>query len=530
MRKAKAGRIGVIGGGLGGLAAACTLAARGYQVVVLEKNEWLGGKAAVLNVDGYRFDMGPTILLMPSVLKRIFEEAGRELADELDLIPLAPQWRSFFEDGTTLDLHADREKMARELDAFTNDDASRGYGRFLDLSERLDDISHRYFFWRSVGGLGDMFDPSTAASPSTLADVLRMRPWSTVGATIRSHVSDRRVAQMLDHFTQYVGSAPDLSPAVLCGIAHMQTGEGVWYPRGGTRAVADALIRLASDLGVELLTGVDVRRIALDEEGSVSGVLTAQGHLIPTAAVVSNSDAVRTHRELLGGLPAARQFDRRRRYEPACSGVVLYLGLDRRYEHLLHHNFVFSRDPHQEFDAIYRRGEVATDPTCYVCAPAATDPAVAPAGGEALYVLVHAPYLRPGHDWDELYPRYRRTILEKLARTAGLDDLEARIVVERRLTPRDIHDRYRVLDGAIYGLASHGRLTGAFKPANRSPDVPGLYLAGGAAHPGPGMPMVLMSGWIAADTLDRDAIAEPSRDASRSTHSTEAIHAGSGDD
>jgi diapolycopene oxygenase len=501
----KTNRIGVIGGGLGGLAAACTLAARGYDVVLFEKNDWLGGKAAVLVLDGYRFDMGPTILLMPSVLKRIFAEASRDLADELDLIPLDPQWRSFFEDGSTLDLHADARRMAEMLESFApGSSAARGYERFLDLSDRLDDISDRYFFWRSVGGLKDMFDPATAVSPGTLGDVLRMRPWSTVGATIRSFVAEPRVAQMLDHFTQYVGSSPELSPAVLCGIAHMQTGEGVWYPRGGTRAVAEALIRLARDLGVELRTSQGVKSIQFDGSGGVAGVMTDEGHRVPLSAVVSNSDAVRTHRELIGDHPAARRFERRRSYEPACSGVVLYLGLDRRYEHLLHHNFVFSRDPHEEFDGIYRRGEPAPDPTCYLCAPAATEPEVAPPGGESLYVLVHTPYLRPHHDWNALFPGYRRTILDKLARTAGLDDLEGRIRVERWLTPQDIHDRYRVLDGAIYGLASHGRLTGAFKPANRSPDIPGLYLAGGAAHPGPGMPMVLMSGWIAADALDRD--------------------------
>jgi phytoene dehydrogenase-like protein len=213
-------------------------------------------------------------------------------------------------------------------------------------------------------------------------------------------------------------------------------------------------------------------------------------------------DAVRTYRDLIGGERAAR-FERRR-HEPACSGVVLYLGLSRRYDHLLHHSFVFSENPKEEFDAIYHRGEPAADPTCYVAAPSLTEPGVAPAGGEALYVLVHTPYLRPQHDWKRMLPGYRRVILDKLARTAGLADLEERIVCEAVLTPQDIHDRYRVLNGAIYGLASHGRFFGAFKPGNRRTDVRGLYLAGGAAHPGPGMPMVLMSGWIAADALDTD--------------------------
>jgi phytoene desaturase len=503
-------RVGVIGAGLGGLAAAVTLAARGHRVVLFDRNPWLGGKAAVLAERGFRFDMGPTILTLPSVLGRIFAEAGRDLWDELDLVLLDPQWRCFYDDGSTLDLLADPRQMEETLAAFApGSGAATGYRRFLDIAERLHEISERYFFWRSVGSVGDTFDAGTTFRASVLSDLLALRFGRTVTGTVRRHVGEPRVAQMLDHFTQYVGSAPDASPAVLCGIAHMQTAEGIWYPKGGTRAVPEALERLAAGLGIEVRRGTGVRRILTEEVPRrrgcrVTGVVTDQGERVPLAAVVSNADSVRTHRELLADRPAAHRFERRRSYEPACSGVVLYLGLDRRYPQLLHHNFVFSQDPEEEFDAIYRRGEPAPDPTCYVCAPAATEPAVAPAGGEALYVLVHTPYLRPHHDWRRMFPAYRRKILAKLAATAGLTDLEEHIVTEAALTPADIHSRYGVLDGAIYGLASHGRMMGAFKPGNRSPDVDGLYLAGGAAHPGPGMPMVLMSGWIAADALDRD--------------------------
>ncbi len=223
--------------------------------------------------------------------------------------------------------------------------------------------------------------------------------------------------------------------------------------------------------------------------------------------MIANSDSVRTYRELLGG-KIAKEFNARRSYEPACSGVVMYLGLNRRYEHLAHHNFVFSRDASEEFHAIYDKGDLAPDPTCYLCAPSSTEAAVAPPGKEALYILVHTPYLRPGHDWKQMYPRYRKAIFDKLKRTAGLEDLESAIQVERYLTPQDIHERYGVLNGAIYGITSHGRLQGGFKPANHDPGLRGFYLAGGAAHPGPGMPMVLMSGWIAADRLDQDGVVE----------------------
>ena len=496
--------VGIIGGGLGGLAAACTLAARGHRVTLLEKNDWLGGKAAVLEEGGYRFDMGPTILTVPRVLGRIFGEAGRRLEDELDLVRLDPQWRCFFEGGSVLDLREDPAEMEPELERFAPGSAP-GYAAFLRVAERLSGISDRFFFWKSVEDLKDTMDGKM--SLATLRDVLALRMHRSVAGQVRASVRDPRVQQMLEHFIQYVGSSPAASPAVLCGIAHMQVGEGVWYPMGGTRAVPAALARLAEALGVRVRTGVDVTRITV-EGGRATEVETATGERLAFDQVVSNMDSVRTYRELVGGA-AWDSFRRARKREAACSGVVLYLGLDRAYEHLAHHNFVFSRDPEEEFDAIYTRGEPAPDPTAYLAAPARTEPGVAPEGGEALYILVHTPYLRQGHDWTRMLPGYRRTILDKLARTAGMADIERRIRVERVLTPQDIHDRYRVLDGAIYGLASHGRMLGAFKPGNRSRQVRGLYLAGGSAHPGPGMPMALMSGWIAADTLDGDAGGAP---------------------
>ena len=494
-----ANRIGVIGGGLGGLAAACVLAARGRAVTLFEANPWLGGKAASLHEAGFRFDMGPTILTMPSVLRRIFLEAGRRMEDYLGLIRLDPQWRCFFDDGSVLDLEAEIGRMSDRLDAFAPG-SGPGYRDFIALSQRLHRISNQHYFWKSIGGIGDMIDWKAGFSVSLLRDVLAMRMGRSVAGTVRKFNPDPRVAQMLDHFTQYVGSSPEASPAVLCGIAHMQTSEGVWYPRGGTRAVPEALAKLAEELGVEMRTSCPIKRI-LVSGGRVAGVETEDGEAIELAAVVSNMDSVRTHAELLNETAprSAKAFAGRRTYEPACSGVVLYLGLAKRYDHLLHHDFVFSRDPHEEFEFIYKKGEPAPDPTCYLAATSCSEADTAPPGGEALYVLVHAPYLRPHHDWSRMLPEYRRTILNKLKTTGKMPDLEERIVFESVLTPQDIHDRYRVLNGAIYGLASHGKWNGAFKPANDSRDVKGLYLAGGAAHPGPGMPMVLMSGWIAAN-------------------------------
>lgn len=498
----KSKKVAVVGAGLGGLTAACTLAARGHDVEVFEKNDWIGGKAAELSRDGFRFDMGPTILTVPQVLFRVFEEAGRQVEDYIDLIRLDPQWRCFFDDGSVLDLLENVEQMAQSIGGFTGDGAeAQGYRDFIALSERLHVISEKFFFWKSVEDLKDMFNFKESFDVSMLSDVLALRMGQSVAGTIRGKASDKRIAQLLDHFVQYVGSSPYQSPAVLCSIAHMQTELGIWYPKGGTRAVPLALAKLAGELGVKFRLGCDIKKIR-QKDGAVDAVECANGDVVEVDAVVSNMDAIRTYNELIGGGPAKKYPPEK--FEPACSGVVLYLGLNKAYDHLAHHCFVFSNDPKTEFDAIYQKGEVAPDPTCYLAAPARTEPGVAPAGGDALYVLVHTPYLRPHHNWNEMWPGYRQVILDKLKRTAGLTDIEERIVTEDYLTPQDIHERYKVLNGAIYGLASHGKFTGAFKPGNRSRHVKGLYLSGGSAHPGPGMPMVMMSGWIAADSFDQD--------------------------
>ncbi len=223
--------VAVIGGGLGGLASACTLAARGYSVTLFEKNAWVGGKAAVLSESGYRFDMGPTILTMPGVLARIFAEAGRDMDQALDLRRLDPQWRCFFDDGSVLDLRENVDCMAAAIAERSPPDAD-GFRQFMQVSEHLHQIADRFFFWKSVEGLRDTIDLRRNLDLATLHDVVGLRMGATVAGTIRRRVQDPQVAQMLDHFVQYVGSSPYGSPAVLCGIAHMQTDRGVWYPIG----------------------------------------------------------------------------------------------------------------------------------------------------------------------------------------------------------------------------------------------------------------------------------------------------------
>lgn len=518
----------VIGGGLAGLAAAAECSSRGMRVAIVEANAHLGGKMNVQRVPfagdarapggTFTFDMGPTIITLPQVLRGIIERSGRRTEDLIDLVDLDPQWRCFYEDGVRIDLRKDVAQMADALDAqFPMYKPGPGYAKFIEFSRRMYRLSERVFFYKDIGGIGDMMRATPPRDPALLREVMAMRMHSTMAGTAHSMINEPHVRQMVEHFQQYVGSSPFLAPAILSLIAAAQTDHGCWYPRGGTRMVARALETIAREQGVEVFTQARVTRISHDGRRA-TGVELADGRFIRAAHVISNCDVQRTCRDLLDTpRAAARARSISRSYTPACSGVVLYLGLTRQYPHLAHHDFLFSQDSQREFDDIYNRGVPAEDPTLYLAVPSRTEAegVQAPPGCEALYVLVHTPYLRPGHDWRNadgspgpLLRRYRETILAKLKRF-GMEDLDEHIAVERHLTPMDIDRMYNAEGGAIYGLASHGRLSGGFKPRNRSLVLENLYLAGGSANPGPGVPMVLMSGVTAANALFEDAGVRP---------------------
>jgi phytoene desaturase len=497
----------VIGGGLAGLAAATELAGRGVQVTLVERNQHLGGKMNVLTEKGFTFDMGPTILTMPNVVRGIIQRTGRDVSDYLDLVRLDPQWRCMYEDGTVIDLLEKPEEMAAAMDRqFPGAGAGAGWKSFVEYSRRMFRLSGKVFFFKDLGGVMDLMRKPPTSEPGLLKDVFAMRMHSTVGGTIDKHIHEPHLKQLAEHFLQYVGSSPFLSPAILTLIAAAQVDDGCWYAMGGTRMVARSMERILREERAEIITGTGVRRLLADGK-RVTGVELEDGRTITADVVVSNCDVQRTYRDLDGsqeGIAEQRRIGGD--YTPACSGVVLYLGLDRQYDHLLHHDFLFSKDSHEEFDDIYRQGIPARDPTVYLCVPSRTDPTQAPAGCEALYALIHTPYLRPGQRWEGpggMMEAYRGTVIEKLKRF-GMPDLEQHIVVERHLTPQGIERWYNAEGGAIYGLASHGKLKGGFKPRNRSRLYRNLYLAGGSANPGPGVPMVLMSGVTAADAVCED--------------------------
>ncbi len=494
-------RVAIVGGGLAGCAAAVRLAHAGHSVTLFEKNSHLGGKMNVWTEGGYTFDMGPTIITKPDVLDRLFADVGRNRADYIELVDLDPQWRTFFADGSSFDLYSSLEKMTAELARFAPAELAR-YLEFLAYSQRMYDISDRWFFWKSYGSITDMMR-SNPMSPQSLGLALNMDPFTTMHQAIRKHFKDPRLAQLFEHFVQYVGSSPFVAPAILCLIAWVQLGLGCWYPMGGTGSIARALAWLCGELSVEIRTNTPIAHIET-ADGCIVGVVPEGGELERFDAVIANSDIVRTLESLLGTREATDALHKReKQLEPACSGIVLYLGCNRQWPQLKHHDFFFSADSDAEFRDLYENHVPHSDPTCYLAVPSITDPAVAPEGCTALYVLVHTPYVTESFEWDREAERYRDVILDKLERS-GLTGLRDSIEASRTVTPRDLERMYWVNRGAIYGVVTQRGLNSAFKTANRSDVVRGLYWAGGSVNPGPGVPMVLMSGQIAANCVIED--------------------------
>ncbi len=493
-------KINIVGGGLAGLAAAIPLAAKGHQVAIFEQNSHLGGKMNVWQSKGYTFDMGPTIITMPAVLEQLFQSAGRNVQDYLNMVSLDPQWRTIYSDGSHIDLCSSLEAMTAELSRTAPAEISN-YLNFLSYCQRMYEISEKWFFWKPWGSLKDVMSASTFG-PQSLSLAAAIDPMSSIHQAVGRHFKDERLRQLFEHFVQYVGSSPFVAPAILCLIPWVQLGYGCWYPMGGTGKIAAALTKLCLELGIEVHCNTLVAQINVSN-GRATGITDGDGKIHPADIVIANSDITLTCTELLPERDATTAVKRQgSALEPACSGMVLYLGCKKKFEGFLHHDFLFSSDSDAEFRDIYEKRVPHSDPSIYLAIPSITDPTVAPEGCEAVYALVHTPYVSPEYDWNTRAREYRDIIVKKMER-CGFTGLEESIETERWITPLDLQKLYRVNKGAIYGVVTRRGLTSAFKTGNRSP-LPGLYFAGGSVNPGAGVPMVLMSGQIAANCVLED--------------------------
>jgi phytoene desaturase len=522
-----AGHVIIVGAGVGGLAAAIRLAAAGRRVRVFEAGEQIGGKLNREFMQGFAFDTGPSLITMPHVLRDLFHAAGRPLEEYLTLLELDITCRYFYRDGLVLNAWRERGRLVEEF-ACLHPGEGEALLRFMAFAQRIYQAAADPFLYHSLGSPLDVVGtfvryvlrghPAGAEDggiPSVREDcgaltrlkaVLAALGPDTLDQCVRRFFKDEHLRQLFDRYATYNGSSPYRVASVYSIIPYVELACGGWYVQGGIYGVASALGRVARELGVEITTGCAVRRI-LVERGEARGVVLEDGRVLRAGVVIANSDVVTTRRELLS--PAARSERRVRRLErlePSSSGFVLLLGLDRRYSQLAHHNIFFSDAYRVEFDDLFARRVPPWDPTLYVCASSRSDPSQAPAGCENLFVLVNTPYLTAGSDWERDAPAYRERILDLLASypRAGLADLRAHIACAQVITPQDFMRSYGANRGSIYGLSSNARLAPFTRPANRAPDVRRLYFVGGSTHPGGGVPLVLLSGKIVAELVERD--------------------------
>lgn len=486
----------VVGAGLGGLAAAIRLAAAGWRVRVYEKQPGPGGKAFSETHGTYRFDTGPSLFTMKPVFEALFAAAGRRLEDYLTLTPLERICNYFWRDGTRAASFSDHDRMADEF-ARVFGEPREHLDRYLDYSKRIYRITSHLFLEKSL------HEWSTYASRgfwSSLIQLGRIDALRTMADANASFFDSPYLRQFFNRYATYNGSNPYRTPATLNIIPHVEYGIGAWAVEGGIHAVPQAMHRLASDLGVELEYGVAVERITCDRNRAVTGVRVG-GRDVRADAVVSNADVMVTYRDLLGDTDA-RLYRRYQRLEPSSSGLVFYWGIRRQFSETGLHNIFFSDDYRREFEQIFEEARCPDDPTIYVNITSKEGaPQDAPPGGENWFVLINAPF-DSGQDWNAEADRMRSVVLNRISRELGTD-IESLIESEGRLLPTDISARTDSFRGSLYGISSNSRLAAFLRHPNRSRRYRGLYIVGGSAHPGGGMPLVVLGGSIVADLVLR---------------------------
>ncbi|GAC1528467.1 MAG: phytoene desaturase family protein [Acidimicrobiales bacterium] len=480
----------VVGGGVGGLAAAIRLAADGHEVTVIERNSVVGGKLASFERDGFRFETGPSLLTLPGVFDELLGLAGTSLREACMPTLLDPSMAYRFADGSHFSTRGDLDATITEVEAMSPGSGDE-WRRFHEHGRRVWDVSERTFF---AGAMES--PPALLSRMRSPRDLTAIDPLPSLARRAARSFTDPRLRQWAGRYATYAGSSPYRAPATLSCIPYIEQAFGCWYLTGGLPTLAGALADAATSLGVSIRTGTEVVGIRTDAR-RVTGVALADGDLLDARVVISDADAEHLYTDLV---PNGGRLRRVRRAGRSSSGFVLLAGVDGTTPALAHHNVSFSADYRREFAQIFDEGVPPDDPTIYVCASSVTDRSQTPEGAENWFVLVNVPS-GDDIDWEAAGPRYRDTVLAVMAARGW--DIRERMRWCEAMTPLDIASRFRSPGGAIYGTSSNGRRSAFLRAANRGP-VEGLYLVGGSAHPGGGLPLVAIGARIVAEMIRTD--------------------------
>ena len=471
----------VVGAGLAGLAAALHLTGSGRQVTVVERAERPGGRAGLLELDGYRVDTGPTVLTMPELVDEALAAVGESVADRLDLMPLHPAYRALFADGAALDVHTDGEAMEQEVRRFAGPAEANGYRRLRSWLTELHRVEMGRFIDANFDAPWDLLSPQ-------LARLAALGGFGRLGPAVGRFFADERLRRVFSFQALYAGLDPRRALALYGVISYMDTVGGVWFPRGGMHALPTAMAAAAERAGARFRYGAEVRE--LEQRGKrISAVRTAEER-IPADAVVLTPDLPVAHR-LLGAAPR-RPLPLR--WSP--SAVVLHAGTDRSWPGTAHHTISFGSAWDRVFTEIIRERRPMSDPSLLISRPTASDPSLAPDGRELHYVLAPCPNLSAELDWDAIGPAYRDELLGELDRR-GFTGFAESIRVQRLVTPADWAAQGHAL-GTPFSAAHTFLQSGPFRPRNLVAGLENAVLAGSGTTPGVGVPPVLLSGKLAA--------------------------------
>jgi phytoene desaturase len=479
-------KVVVVGAGLAGLSAALRLAGAGRDVTVIERESVPGGRNGLLNQDGYAFDTGPTVLTMPSLIQDAFSAVGEDMKDWLELMPVSPLYRAFYADGSQIDVHADTKAMEQEIREKVSATEAAGYRDYVDFVTKLYKYEMNDFIDRNIDSPLNLLTPN-------LARLIALGGFRKLQPKVNQFLKDPRLQKVYSFQAMYAGVSPQQALAIYAVIAYMDSVNGVFFPKGGMHAVPRALAAAAEKHGVKFVYNSAVT--SLEKQGSrVTAAITDKGERYECDAIVMNPDLPVVWKELLGKEPLSIK---RLKYSPSC--VTLLVGSSKRYDHVAHHNIHFGESWDGVFDELIKKKTLMSDPSVLVTIPSHDDKSLAPAGKESYYVLFPTPNLDADIDWTKEKSRYRDEMIRVLE-SRGYDGFGEAIETESMTTPLDWEAR-GMERGAPFASAHTFFQTGPFRPRNIAAGFDNVVFAGSGTQPGVGVPMVLISGRLAAERI-----------------------------